>query len=188
MYTLDLSIIIINWKSKVFVQECLKSIYDTVDTLRYEVIVVDNASYDGCGAMIESQFPEAIFIQSTRNLGFAGANNLAFAQCHGLNVMFLNPDTEIQGAAIQTLVTALESTPDAGMVGARFLNSDLSLQTTCITALPTIMNQSLGSNGLRKTFPRWSIWGMRPLFQSISRPTPVEAISGACMLAKSEIV
>ena len=188
MYYLDLSIIIVNWKSKAFVQRCLSSIYANLHSLRYEVIVVDNASYDGCGEMIRAAFPSVIFIQSSRNLGFAGANNLAFVRCRGRNVLFLNPDTEIQGPAIQKLVSALGCRPDAGMVGARLLNTDLSLQTTCVTALPSILNQALDSQHLRSYFPKWSIWGKQALLDGFSAPVVVEAISGACMLAKREIL
>jgi len=185
---LDLSVIIINWKSKDFVRQCLISIRENVQSLPHEVIIVDNASYDGCAEVVQSEFPDVCFIQSETNLGFAGANNLAFAQSRGKNILFLNPDTEIHGTAIQTLLSALHSTADAGMVGARLLNSDYSLQTTCITALPSILNQSLGSNYLRNRFPNWDMWGMKPLFANVRTPVAVEAISGACMLAKREIV
>ena len=121
----------------------------------FEVIVVDNASYDGCVEMVKSEFPQVIFFQSDQNLGFAGANNLAFSRSQGRNVLFLNPDTEIQGNALQALVSSLESIPPAGMVGARLLNSDLTLQTTCVVAFPSILNQALSSAYLRRTFPKW---------------------------------
>jgi N-acetylglucosaminyl-diphospho-decaprenol L-rhamnosyltransferase len=184
----DLSIIIINWKSAVFTRQCLASIRETTSVLKYEVLVVDNASYDGCGEMISREFPEVFFIQSEQNLGFAKANNLAFSRCHGRNVLFLNPDTEVRGAALQKLVASLESIPDAGMVGAHLLNSDGSLQTTCVVALPSILNQVLGAKRVRRAFPRWRIWGMRPLFEASHNPVPVEAISGACMLAKRDVL
>lgn len=188
MNSLDLSIIIINWKSRAFVRDCLASIYATSGVMPYEVVIVDNASYDGCEEMLKSEFPEVLFIQSEHNLGFAAANNLALSQSRGRNVMFLNPDTEIQGMAIQALLSSLESIPDAGMVGAHLLNSDLSLQTTCITALPSILNQALSSDYLRQTFPKWKTWGMRPLFEENEEPVQVEAISGACMLARREVI
>lgn len=184
----NLSIIIINWKSQAFVRDCLASLRDNIGSLTHEILVVDNASFDGCEEMIRSEFPHVIFIQSEHNLGFAAANNLAFAHSSGRNVLFLNPDTQIQGAAILELVSALECIPDAGMVGARLLNSDGSLQTTCITALPVILNQTLNSRYLRRTFPRWKIWGMRALFEPNTAPVPVEAISGACMLARREVI
>ncbi|MGA8343678.1 MAG: glycosyltransferase, partial [Candidatus Sulfotelmatobacter sp.] len=76
---IDLSIIIINWKCVAYTRQCLASIYANAGGLSCEVIVVDNASYDGCDAMVKSDFPQVAFLQSDRNLGFAGANNLAFA-------------------------------------------------------------------------------------------------------------
>jgi N-acetylglucosaminyl-diphospho-decaprenol L-rhamnosyltransferase len=188
MNLLDLSIIIINWKSRAFVRECLASIYANVDTIAYEVIVVDNASYDGCEQMLKSEFPQVIFIQSEQNLGFSGANNLAFSLSKGRNVLFLNPDTEIQGSAIQKLISGLESIPEVGMVGAHLLNSDLSLQTTCITAIPSILNQTLNSDYLRRKFPKWKMWGMQALFEENDQPVRVEAISGACMLVRREVI
>jgi N-acetylglucosaminyl-diphospho-decaprenol L-rhamnosyltransferase len=188
MNTLDLSIIIINWKSKAFVKQCLASICANADAVSYEVLVVDNASYDGCEQMLKSDFPRVSFIQSEQNLGFAGANNLAFGLSRGRNVLFLNPDTEIQGAAIQKLLSGLESIPEAGMVGARLLNSDISLQTTCVTAVPSILNQTLNSDYLRRIFPKWKVWGMQVLFEKSENPVQVEAISGACMLARRGVI
>ncbi|HZY73320.1 MAG TPA: glycosyltransferase family 2 protein [Edaphobacter sp.] len=188
MNTPNLSIIIINWRSQAFVRDCLTSICANIGSLTHEILIVDNASFDGCEEMVRSEFPHVIFIQSEQNLGFAVANNLAFKHSSGRNILFLNPDTEIQGAAIQELVYALECLPDAGMVGARLLNSDGSLQTTCITAIPAILNQTLNTHYLRRNFPRWKIWGMRPLFENTAAPVPVEAISGACMLARREVI
>jgi N-acetylglucosaminyl-diphospho-decaprenol L-rhamnosyltransferase len=57
-----------------------------------------------------------------------------------------------------------------------------------VTALPSILNQMLDSRHLRKAFPEWGIWGMKPLFQETDEPVPVEAISGACMLARREVL
>ena len=184
----DLSIIIINWKSAAFTSQCLASIRGTASGLKYEVLVVDNASYDGCAEMISGEFPDVVFIQSEENLGFARANNLAFSRCRGRNVLFLNPDTEVKATALQKLLASLESITDAGMVGAHLLNSDGSLQTTCVVALPSILNQVLGAKHLRRAFPKWQIWGMGPLFEASHNPAPVEAISGACMLAKRDVL
>ena len=185
---IELSIVIVNWKSREFLKNCLKSIHANCDSLEYEIVVIDNASYDGCKEMLESRFPDVVFIQSNENLGFARANNLAYNKSRGRNVLFLNPDTEIQGHALQTLLEALKTIPDAGMVGAKLLNSDNTLQTTCVTALPSIANQALASNYLRNHFPSWSIWGMRALYSGDQKVSRVEAISGACMLAKREIL
>lgn len=184
----DLSIIIVNWRSKDYVRQCLNSIEANTGKLSLEIVVVDNASFDGCEEMIVNEFPNALFIQLEKNIGFAGANNLAFSRSKGRNILFLNPDTKLQEHALERLVAELESHVDAGLIGAHLLNADLTVQTTCITALPGILNQSLNLEVLRQVFPRWKIWGMRPLFDKVKVPTPVEAISGACMLGRREVI
>jgi len=83
MNTPNLSIIIINWRSQAFVRDCLTSICANIGSLTHEILVVDNASFDGCDEMVRSEFPHVLFIQSEHNLGFAAANNLAFACSSG---------------------------------------------------------------------------------------------------------
>src|SRR5437899_604588 len=123
---MDLSIIIVNWNSATFLRACLHSIYATSATVSFEVIVIDNASYDGAEMMVRREFPNVTFIQSKSNLGFAGANNVAFASSRGRNILFLNPDTEVIGNALNVMCSALDAIPDAGAVGCKLLNSDLS--------------------------------------------------------------
>lgn len=183
----ELSIVVVNYRSADFTRRCLQSIATNASDLDAEIVVIDNDSHDGCGAMVRADFPAVLFFQSNKNLGFAAANNLAAARCCGQYILFLNPDTEVQGTALQELVRCLRSSPDVGMVGARLLNSDGSVQTTSVTAFPTIMNQLLGVEFLRRRFPRASLWGIGPLFDDPAKPVPVEAISGACMLLRKEV-
>lgn len=170
-----------------YLRRCLASLYADKRGPAAEVVVVDNASFDGCGEMIEREFPAAIFIQADRNLGFGRANNLGFSRSKGKRILFLNPDTEVVGPAIERMVQFLDSTPQAGVVGARLLNSDHSIQTSCIQRYPTIVNQVLDANFLRERFRNWSAWGMRPLFESTDKPVPVEVISGACQMIRREV-
>ncbi len=183
----ELSIVIVNFRSADFTRKCLQSIAKNASDMDLEIVVIDNDSHDGCGGMVQLEFPSVIFIQGEKNLGFAGANNLAAARCHGRFILFLNPDTEVQGSALQELIECLRSKPDVGMAGARLLNSDLSVQTTSITAFPTITNQVLGMDWLRRRFPGAPLWGIRPLFESHVQPVEVDAISGACMLVRKEV-
>ncbi len=184
---MDLSIIIINWKSREFLRACLKSVYSNVTGIEFEVVVVDNASFDGCDEVLGNEYSGARFFQSQANLGFSGANNFAFARATGKYLLFLNPDTEIEGQSIQRMYEALRTTSDAGAVGARLLNSDRSLQTSCIQAFPTIANQALDAEALRARFPRWSLWGTRPLFDGTKTPEPVDMISGACIMTSRAV-
>jgi GT2 family glycosyltransferase len=180
----DLSIIIVNWNSAAFVMKCLSTIYENTKALQFEVIVVDNASHDGCDTMIAKDFSAVRFIQSHENSGFARANNLGFMHSCGRNVLFLNPDTELVGPAIDKLVHFLDLTPQAGVLGARLLNSDRSVQTSCIQRYPTILNQVLDADFLRDRFHNWSFWGTRALFDSPEKPAPVEVVSGACQMIR----
>jgi N-acetylglucosaminyl-diphospho-decaprenol L-rhamnosyltransferase len=184
----EVSIILVNWRSKDYVRACLESIAQERQRDSYEVLVVDNDSGDGCVAMLKEQFPHVRCIESTANQGFARANNLAAAESRGRYILFLNPDTEICEGAIKTLSAALDAHPEAGMVGARLLNTDGTLQTTCVTAIPNILNQTLNLRWLRAAVPMWGIWGMRALYRAGNTPSAVEAISGACMMVRREVV
>lgn len=179
---MDLSIIIVNWKSADYVKECLLSIMKVPPRFTFEVIVIDNASFDSCDRMLANEFPSVLFLQNHQNSGFARANNLAAAKAQGRALLFLNPDTEVQPGALDHLMTVLDTHPDAGIVGARLLNTDGSLQRTSIQAFPSLLNQFLDSAFLQDLFPRLSIWGATALEQTVGVHDEVESVSGACLL------
>jgi hypothetical protein len=184
---MELSVIIVNWNSSEYLKKCLRSLYSNLSNVEFEVIVVDNASYDGCGEMLRSEFPTVKFIQALKNLGFASANNLGGRHAHGPVLLFLNPDTEAKNRAIDRLYTQFQELPDPGVVGCRLLNSDGSLQTSCVQAFPTIPNQILDADLLRRWFPNSSLWGNAALFHEGGAPVEVEAVSGACMMMRREV-
>lgn len=184
---MGLSIIIVNWNSTDYLRKCLASLYRQAIDLIDEVIVIDNASFDGCGAMLAQEFPQVRFIQSDENLGFANANNLGFTYSSGDVVLFLNPDTEIFDAALEKMYRYLTSNPLAGAVGCKLLNTDHSVQTASIQAFPTIVNQLLGIEYLRCRFPRLKLWGIASLYAHDGAPAEVDVISGACFMVKREI-
>ncbi len=184
---MDLSIIIVNWNSAAYVRKCLASIYANTKNLAFEVFIIDNASFDECGEIVKAEFPQVKFIQSQDNLGFARANNLGFSRSQGRDLLFLNPDAEILGRAVNILLSALDSIPDAGIVGPKLLNSDGSIQTSCIKAFPSILNQALDADYLQRIFPKWRLWGMRPLFEPLGKPAPVDVVSGACLMIKRDV-
>jgi hypothetical protein len=184
---MELSIIIVNWKSADFLADCLLSIYGAPPRISFEIVVIDNASFDGCESMLSRRFPGVRFLQSKENIGFAGANNIAFSSSKGTTVCFLNPDTVIRGAALQTLYGALQSIPDAGAVGALLVNGDGSLQTSCVLPFPTVLNQALDFEWLRRRFPCAPLFGAAAIFSTKKEPQQVEAISGACIMIHREL-
>ncbi len=184
---MNLSIIIVNWNSKDYLQKCVASTVQNTRGLEFEILVIDSASYDGCGEMLRENFPQVRFIQSDKNLGFAKANNEAFKVSCGEFVLFLNPDTELLSPVINRVYSVITSLADAGAVGVRLLNPDGSLQTSCVQAFPTIANQTLNAGFLRKCFPSSSLWGMSSLFADATEPIAVDAISGAFIMIKRDV-
>lgn len=182
-----LSVICVNWNSVDYARECLKSLYANTMDLEFEVIVVDNASPDGQATLLEREFPQVTLVRSDRNLGFAGANNLGYEKSSGECLLFLNPDTIVIDRAIVTMLEHLSSLPHAGIVGCRLLNSDFSIQTSCIQRFPTILNQVLDIEWLRQHSRKWRFWGMAPLFSEHEAATEVEVISGACLMIKRDV-
>lgn len=177
---MKLSIIIVNWNSKDYLRSCLMSIRHTCGGLSPQVIVVDGGSYDGCGEMLTTSFPEVEFIQSPGNIGFGRSNNLGFSKATGEALLLLNPDTELRHGAVEVLLEHLQSFPDAGLIGARLLNSDGSLQLSSVHSLPTPWNVAVDSERVRR---RW--WRKNGSPQE-GATLEVEAVSGACMMMRSE--
>jgi GT2 family glycosyltransferase len=182
----DLSIIIVNWNSREYLRHCLASIQRHVTSLRYEIVVIDSASFDGSADMVRQLYPDIRYIQSLDNKGFAVANNRAVGESTGTCVLFLNPDTEVEPEAIERMFDVLRRVQSPGLVGPRLLNSDRSVQSSCIQPFPTILNKILNIDALRSLWPAAPIWGARALYKSSTDPQEVQAVSGACcMLTRS---
>jgi hypothetical protein len=187
MPSIDLSIIIVNWNSKDYLKKCIPSILDNTHGIEFEIIVVDSGSFDGCGEMLSQYYPQVRFVQSDKNLGFAKANNLGFVHSSGRILLFLNPDTEVIGTAINHMYWFLDKRSDAGAVGCKLLNSDKTVQTSCIQPFPSIFNQILDVERLKLFYPKLKMWGIAPLFSTNDTPEPVEVISGACVMVKRKV-
>jgi N-acetylglucosaminyl-diphospho-decaprenol L-rhamnosyltransferase len=184
---MKLSIIIVNWNSLGFLRKCLKSLYTHLRDVSFEIIVVDNASPETGIELLNADFPDVLVIKSAVNLGFAGANNLGFAKSSGEYLLFLNPDTEIVDNAFKTMLDQSVSLERPGIIGCKLLNTDLSVQTSCIQTFPTIPNQVLDYEYLRLRWPSCSFWSIGALFSDNVNPVSVEVISGACMLLRRDV-
>jgi GT2 family glycosyltransferase len=184
---MELSIIFVNWNSLAYLRDCIASVYQHTSGIVFEIIVVDNASPEGGVEVISEQFPEVVLIKSGENLGFAGANNLGFRRATGEYVLFLNPDTKLIHDSINVLLRHIRSLPDAGIVGCKLLNSDLSIQISSIKRFPTILNQMLEAEYLQLHWPNCPLWSLGPLFADKVTVLPVDVIPGACMLLRHQV-
>lgn len=183
----ELSIIIVNWNSASYLDTCIRSIREFTRGLSYEIIVVDNASYDGSESVALQHGDPVRFVQSNENLGFARANNLGYYRSRGNAILFLNPDTEILSDALGKMHETLLSYENIGALGCRVLNTDGSIQTSCIQAFPTITNQLLDAEWIRNRFPKSMLWGMGPLYEASDRAFEVGAIAGSCLMVRRDV-
>jgi N-acetylglucosaminyl-diphospho-decaprenol L-rhamnosyltransferase len=155
MKIFDLSIIIVNWNTRDLVIRCLQSIYETVDSLAFEVIVVDNASTDDSIATTRELFPQVQIIENRENVGFARANNQAAAVSQGRYMLLLNSDALLLPHAARKMFDLAEAHPQAGIVGAQLFNPDGSFQASH-TPFPNLWQEFLILSGVgRLLFGHW---------------------------------
>lgn len=103
MYEIKISVVVVNYNVKYFLEQCLYSVRAALSGMDAEVFVVDNNSTDGSVDYLRPKFQDVIFIENKDNPGFAKANNQAIAQCRGEYVLLLNPDTVIGEGGLRRL-------------------------------------------------------------------------------------
>lgn len=185
--SMELSIICVNWNSVEYLRECIASVYEHTRDISFEIIVVDNASSQDGVDTLKQEFPGVTVIMCAENLGFASANNVGFWQSTGTYVLLLNPDTKLISPAINIMLSHIKLLSDAGIVGCKLLNTDLSVQLTAIQKFPTILNQMLDLEFLQMRWPSCPLWQIAPLFSADQKLIKVEVISGACMLLRRSV-
>ena len=117
-----LSIVIVSYNSVREIDACLASLSERPPRTDHGIVMVDNASGDGTADHVRRRWPAVRVIEAGGNLGFARANNLGIRDTAGELVLLLNPDTVAKPGAIDTLVDALEGTPDAAVIGPRVVD------------------------------------------------------------------
>ncbi len=184
---MDLSIVIVNWKVKDLLRQCLASVYRQ-QGVSFEVFVVDNDSRDGSAEMVREEFPQATLIANDRNLGFAAANNQALRQSRGDFALLLNPDTDCGDGMFAQMVAWMRQNPHAGIMGPRVRNVDGTVQHS-VRRLPTLLSQSLIILKLHHVFPR--LPALRRYFAAdfdYAKAAPVDQVIGAAFLIRRSLL
>ncbi|MCB9502247.1 MAG: glycosyltransferase [Deferribacteres bacterium] len=180
-----ISVIIVNYNVKEFVQQVLHSLQKSLTTIPSEIFVIDNASDDGSQKMVTDQFPQVQLIANKQNVGFSRANNQAIHIAKGKYVVLLNPDTITQEDTFSTLLQFMDSHEDAGMATCKVLNPDGSLQLACRRSYPTPWVAFTRLIGLSHFFPKSKLFGRYNLtFLPEDEMSEVEAISGSFMMVR----
>ena len=185
--SIDLSVIVVNYNVREFLEQALRSINRASDGLKVEIFVVDNNSSDGSVEMVRNRFPEVHLIANEENTGFSAANNQAIRQASGRYLLILNPDTIVREDTLQALVRFMDEHPDAGAAGCKILNPDGSFAPESRRAFPTPAVAFYRITGLSKLFPRSARFGRYNMsYLPPDEAAEVDALSGSCMMVRHE--
>ena len=186
---MDLSVIIVTYNSARHLPGCLGALFRTDKGLRFEVIAVDNASGDNTIRVLQQHIPSERIIANRENLGFSRAVNLGFQRARGRFVLLLNPDAEVQDAALERSVAYLGDHPEIGILGARVNNPNGTLQRACRRSIPTPQVAFFELSGLGRIWRNHPAAGAYNLADTdpdvIAR---VEAVSGSYLMVRRDVV
>ncbi len=181
--------VVVTWNSAGLIEACLRSITGGCGARSHDVIVVDNASGDRTADVVATGFPSVRLVRNTTNRGFAAASAQGIADASGHHVMLLNPDTVASAGAIDRLVGCLDDDPGVGLAGPRLVLSDGTTQMAAARRIPKLAYVLYTPFRIGR-FPRLRTWGDRRVIcpYDLSRSQDVEAISGAAMLIRGEVI
>lgn len=180
---MDISIIIVNYNVKEFLQNLVQSIRKAVNGISHEIIIVDNNSDDGSVEFINEKFPDVILIKNSENLGFSKANNIGLKIAKGKYLLLLNPDTLVREDTFQSMIDFFEKNPSAGLAGCKILNPDGTLQLACRRSFPGPWTSFCKVTGLSSMFPNSRLFARYNLtYLNENETYEVDAISGSFMM------
>lgn len=179
---MDLSIIIVNYKSKDKLINCLNSIASSdLDNIKYEIIIVDNASGDNL-LDINNNFENLNIIYSNKNLGMGAGNNLGISNSRGNYILISNPDIVYKKDTIKNLYQTIENNENYALVGPKLLNPDNSLQYS-VAKFPKIYLPFLRRTAIGKLFPKY----LNDYFlksEDYDKIKEVDWLLGACFIVR----
>ena len=184
----DLSVVIVSWNVRELLPACLESLAAELErnALSSEVFVVDNGSTDGTVELVRERYPWVRLFALEENRGFAAANNIGIAAARGEAILLLNPDTEVRPGAISWLWAALQAAPHVGLVGARLLNPDGSLQSAGYR-FPGYVQNVLDFFPVHRRLIGSRLNGRFGPGDGLS-PFAIDHPLGACMLVRREVI
>ena len=177
---MKLSIVIVNYNVRAYLEECLQSVRKALEGIEGEVWVVDNNSQDDSVETLRRDYPWVRLVANTENMGFARANNLAIRQSQSDYVLLLNPDTVVEEPTLRGVLDFMDAHPEAGGAGVMMHNADGTLAPESRRGLPTPWVAGLKMLGFTKRYYMSHLpW---------DQPGRIDVISGAfCMLRRKAL-
>jgi len=186
---LQLSVIIVNYNVKYFLEQCLYSVQKACLGIDAEIIVTDNNSTDGSRAFLEPAFPAVNFIWNTNNVGFAKANNQALAVAKGAFVLFLNPDTILPEDCIQKCLQFFTLNKNAGALGIQMVDGSGNFLKESKRAFPSPLTSLYKLTGLARLFPHSKTFAKYHLGHlSETENHEVDVLAGAFMMIPKKVL
>jgi N-acetylglucosaminyl-diphospho-decaprenol L-rhamnosyltransferase len=184
-----LSIVVVAYRSRDEIGACLGSLPRELGGRAVEVVVVDNSlDADGTRAVTRAAYPGVDYVVPDANLGFGRANNLGYARTTGECVLFLNPDTVCDTAALEHCLARVRTEPVVGLLSPKLVMADGQMDLACRRSIPTLWDGFCRASGLAARFPR-SAWaaGYNLTHLDPGGTHEVGAINGAFMLGRREV-
>jgi len=145
------SVVIVSYNTQEILRNCLDALFEHSKGVAMEVFVVDNDSHDGSAAMVKNDFPSVMLITNHENLGFAAANNQAFALARGRYIILLNPDAYIRPLSLEHSIAFMNRTPMCGLCGGKIISPQGRLEPSA-RRFPSALSKLLTMSGLRGKF------------------------------------
>ncbi|WP_127132633.1 glycosyltransferase family 2 protein [Pseudoflavitalea rhizosphaerae] len=187
-----LSVIIVNYNVKYFLEQCLCSVMKAIAALgeaAAEVIVVDNQSTDGSVEYLRPKFPSVFFIENRGNSGFGRANNQAVQMSKGEFILFLNPDTIVEENSFTGCLAEMQRQPDLGAMGIRMVDGGGKYLPESKRGFPTPWVSFCKLSGLTKLFPASRMFARYYLGHLQEKESnEVDVLAGACMLVRRKAI
>ncbi|WP_264563540.1 glycosyltransferase family 2 protein [Flavobacterium sp. N3904] len=151
---MQLSVIILNYNVRYFLELCVLSVESALQNIDSEIIVVDNDSSDGSCQMLQSRFPNVKLIQNKENLGFPKGNNIGVSQAQGEYICILNPDTVVAEDTFEKVLTFAKNQKDLGIIGVKLIDGTGNFLPESKRGVPTPWVAFTKVSGLYKLFPK----------------------------------
>ena len=186
---MKLSIVIVNYNVRFFLEHCLHAVDKAIQGVDAEVFVVDNNSVDGSVDMVHEKFPWVRLMANRENVGFSRANNQAIREAKGEYILLLNPDTVVEDDTFRKVVAFMDRNPDAGGLGVKMVDGKGKFLPESKRGLPTPAVAFYKIFGLARLFPRSRTFGRYHLgYLNKDETHDVEVLSGAFMLLRKSVL
>lgn len=186
---MQVSVIIVNYNVKYFLEQCLYSVQRASAGLQVETIVIDNQSTDGSLDYLKPKFPCVRFVLNETNAGFGKACNAGLAMARGQYILFLNPDTLVAEDSFDKCIRFFESHPQCGGLGVRMIDGAGHFLKESKRSFPSPLTSLFKLSGLSSLFPHSRLFSRYHLGHLDPRQNhEVDVLAGAYMMIRKEVL